>query len=41
MILLYILMCLVSGVIGFSTCAIFSARQYEKGFKDGRGQYDE
>jgi hypothetical protein len=31
--------CLISGMIGFSTCAIFSSRQYEKGFKDGRGQY--
>jgi hypothetical protein len=32
---------LIGGMVGFSTCAIFSVRQYEKGFKDGRGQYDE
>jgi hypothetical protein len=26
---------LIGGMIGFSTCAIFSARQYEKGWEDG------
>jgi hypothetical protein len=26
---------LIGGMIGFSTCAIFSVRAYEKGYKDG------
>ncbi|MGF6951880.1 hypothetical protein QF028_004385 [Neobacillus sp. B4I6] len=30
----------IGGMIGFSTCAIFSARQYEKGYSDAKKRLD-